>query len=162
MEVNTRDIGAFIKPLIAIQNWTGVAAGSGDNTEKVGEIIDLLALSPDFSSAQILVGGTATIADTKTLTLKSFILYHGSASNMSDEAVFATIIAAAGQIIKTASGSFTGVVGFFGNVDISGCKRYIRVKVTPDLNASGTDTFNLTGVMILGGADRVPVTAGIV
>jgi hypothetical protein len=161
MEINTRDIGAFLKPLVAIQNWTGVAAGSGDNTEKVGDIIDLKALAPDCSSVLVVIAGTASIADTKTLTLKSLALFHDTASNMATEAAYHTEIAVGGTVIKTASGAFVGAVGYSFKVDISGCKQYIRVKVTPDLSNTATDTFNLGGIYIFGGADRVPITQGI-
>jgi hypothetical protein len=161
MEINNRDIGAFLKPKVAIQNWTGVAAGSGDNTEKVGEIIDRLALAPDCDSVLFVIAGTATIADTKTLTFKTFQLYHDSASNMATETLYAEFIPVAGLVVKTASGAFTGAVGYSAKSEVGGCKQYIRVKITPDLSNTATDTFNLGGVAIFGGADRVPVTQGI-
>jgi hypothetical protein len=40
----------------------------------------------------------------------------------------------------------------------SGAKRYIRVKATPDLSASGTDTAAISGVVVFGGQDSLPTS----
>ncbi len=43
------------------------------------------------------------------------------------------------------------------DVDLSGFNRYVRVKFTPDMSATGTDTAELAAVAILAGQAELPV-----
>ena len=139
MHVNDKDAGAFMK-VVGGGGARGVAAGTGDNTEAVGEIVDMLA-QPDLRSGTIVIAGQATLADTKSIALNDVGLEHGDAANLSDKADFATEVDFAA--VKTSSGGTTEEFGIKLKQDLWGIKRYWRVKVTPDLDATGTDTFEL-------------------
>jgi hypothetical protein len=111
MQINDKDAGAYFN-VVSGGGARGVAAGTGDNTEAVGEIVDQLA-QPGLRSGAIIVSGSATLADAEVTDL------------------------------KVSSGGTTELFAVKVPVDLWGIKRYWRVAVTPDLSASGTDTFEL-------------------
>ncbi|MCU1285927.1 MAG: hypothetical protein JWO13_2277 [Acidobacteriales bacterium] len=129
-----------------------VAAGTGDNTAVVGQILDRTL----FGYALSAVFGIlcrAVLGANATLTLKNIALFHGDAANMSDEASFATI---ADTVVLTDSGAGSTLLSeLLANVDLAGCKRYVRLKYTPDLSAANTDTAEVAGVIIFGGKDTI-------
>lgn len=117
----------------------GVAAGTGDNTEAFGDIVDSLA-QPGIASGIIFVAGSATLADAESIDINQLKIEHGDAANLSDAADFTTPVDFAA--VKTSSGGTTELFIVKVNVaKLDGLKRYWRVSFTPDLSASATDTF---------------------
>ena len=55
----------------------------------------------------------------------------------------------------TGGGTVTGT--FEVDLNISAAGQYVRAKFTPDLSAADTDTAALSGVLVFGGTDRVPL-----
>jgi len=136
-------------------NTAVTAAGAGDNTEIVGDTFDLQAIGYP-KRALVAINFTATLAASKKLTIKNLAFEHGSASNMSDTA---DLSAPADVDVATDSGSGSTLKGCQTYaVDLSSCKRYVRITYTPDLNASGTDTANVGAVLIFGNTQIMPTT----
>ena len=155
MQINDKNAGAYFS-VISGGGARGVAAGTGDNTEAVGEIVDQLA-QPDLRSGAIVVCGSATLADTEGISLVDVHVEHGDESDLSDKADFHT--PAVFTDLKVSSGGTTELFMVKVPVDLWGIKRYWRVAVTPDLSASGTDTFELGfGFVAIGGS--APIADG--
>jgi len=146
------NIGSYITQERASDIATAVAAGTGDNTEVVGQIIDTTLYNHPLSVA-ILIAWKAVLAASKTLTLKTVKLEHGDASNLSDAT---NLVAPADVVVATDSGSGSTLRGVQKySQDLAGCKRYIRLKYTPDLNAGSVDTAELAAVFVFGGQDSL-------
>jgi hypothetical protein len=150
------DIGALIKTVRAFANTSLTAAGGGDNTLITGAILDRLSGVDMPLSCVIAVPYTTTLTDAKSLILKTSVVEHGDDSGLSDAATFATLEDSTGTKLVTSSGggTYTGTKEY--SLDLTGAKRYIRVKTTPDLDASGTDTAAISGVVIFGPAAQLP------
>ena len=136
----------------------GVAAGTGDNTEDVGAIVDMQA-QEGLMSGVIVVAGSATLTDTKSIAINDVKIEHGDDSGLSDKADFTdglntkTSYAA----VKTSSGGTTEVFVIKQNVDLTGIKRYWRVSIKPDLDAASTDVFEI-GYCVLAIGKTAPLT----
>lgn len=147
MHVTDKNAGAHMAVLSG-GGARGVAAGTGDNTEAVGDIVDSLAISKRYSGA-IVITGSAVLADTEGISLNNVCIEHGAVANLSDKADAFTAVDFAD--VKVSDGGTTELFGIKLNVDLTILKRYWRVTVTPDLSASGTDTFQLGfGVVAVG------------
>lgn len=133
-----------------------VAAGTGDNTKITGQAIDRYGASgvQRYDQAKIAVNYHAVLTDTKTLSIATEIAYSSDGTN------FDTAVVLEASAVKATAANpaleFHGVVEF--NVDLSGQKRYFRVNVTPDLNASGTDTAEVITAVVLSGGATLPAT----
>mgnify|MGYP001582821430 CR=1 FL=1 len=133
---------------------TLTAAGSGDNTELTGEVIDRLG----FESCVVAVPFKAVLATAESLALTIKVAESEDGSTFgSDET-----IASAVTVVTQASGGTTHDT-YFLNVNLSGVgaprKRYLKFKLTPNLSASATDTAVVAGLVILGGAVVKPQAA---
>jgi hypothetical protein len=151
MQVNDKDAGFYMVP-VGGGSASGVAAGTGDNTEAVGAIVDQLA-HDGLRSGAIVVFGSAVLAEDKTLALNDLKIEHGDESDLSDAVDYEYFSAPADNaaVATGASGGSTEGIAFKQRVNLQGIKRYWRVSVTPDLDASGTDTFVLGfGVVAIG------------
>lgn len=133
---------------------SATAAGSGDNTELTGEVIDRLG----FNGCVLAVPFRAALATGESLALTIKV------AESDDGSTFGTdeTIASAVNVATAASG---GTIHdcYKLAVNLSGVgaprKRYLRFKVTPNLSASGTDVAVISAAVILGGADQRPVAA---
>jgi hypothetical protein len=142
MQINDKDAGAYMV-LVSGGGTRGLAGGTGDNTEDVGAIVDSQA-QPGLTSGMIVLAGSATLAEDKVLDLKDVKIEHGDDSGLSDKADYTW-----GKNAKTThsavatggSGGSTETFAVKQRVDLTGIKRYWRVSVIPDLDASGTDVF---------------------
>lgn len=140
MQITDYDAGAFLKA-VSGGGARGVAAGTGDNTEAVGAIVDAQA-EPGLKSGAIFVAGSATLAQDETISLNAVKIEHGDAANLSDAADAFTAVNFTDEATGGTGGSTEGFAIKL-KVDIHVLKRYWRVSVTPDLSASGTDVFQL-------------------
>lgn len=119
------------------------AAATGDNTEIVGDTIDLTALAARPSSVVFDIPVRATLADTKTCIVTGLIEKSADNSNWDVMVASATLLTLTGT---TGGTTEKGVARIGADLIESDC-RYIRFKATPDLNASGTDTMTVGGVV---------------
>lgn len=146
-----RDLASQIK-IVGLTAQSGVAAGTGDNTEVTSDGIDRAPTgSPMFLSAVFALAylTSVTAAQTLKLTIKISESDDGTAWG-ADE----TLINA--QTIETGAVSAKKSIFELG-LDLSKRKRYVRFKVTLDLSAGATDTFVYGSSLVLGGSDRLPV-----
>ena len=160
MKINDYDAGA---PFVMLSGGgaRGVAAGAGDNTEAVGEIVDMQAQNGPMSGF-IFIAGQATLADTESISLLAVGIEHGDESDLSDKADYDPgngVSEVAWTDLKVSSGGTTEPFAVKLPQNLTGIKRYWRGKVTPDLSASATDTFEL-GFGFAAIADESPVAAG--
>lgn len=153
-----KDIAGSIGALYAAASTAVTAGGSGDATEVTGVTINTAALQTapaiygkDFNSIAFVIAGTTTLADTKALTVTALI------EDSADGSTWATKVASSTIVSITASGATT--TGFAGKVgvDLTACRQYVRVKFTPNLTATSTDTATVFGVAVLGGGNELPI-----
>jgi hypothetical protein len=130
-----------------------VAAGAGDATEVVGEIIDLEAIG-NPESAVLLIPYSATLTEAKTLTLGCDI-DHGADSALGDAAQFNAGVTAA-VVATGGTGGSTEVGVMEVNVNLTGAKRYVRAQYTPDLSHTSADIFTAGCVWVFGGFKELP------
>jgi hypothetical protein len=146
----SHNVGAGISVVSASANTLLTAGGAGDATQVVGATIDRTLFNYPLSMVLAFIA-TATLAANKKLTLGTIALFHGDAANMSDEASFAVVADTDVLVDSGAGGTISGQLT--SNIDLAGCKRFIRAKFTPDLNAANTDTAKVVAVAVLGGKD---------
>jgi len=140
------NIGGYVKTPVAFAPTSLVAAGTGDNTEITGGVIDLLG----YSSLSLVMPWVTSLTADKTLSILT--KYQTSPDN----STWATAVTLqASTVVKT--GAVTAGTGFVKlDLNVDNLPRYIKFLVTPDLSHSGTDTAIVAGVAILGGADALP------
>lgn len=143
MQINDKDAGFYLVP-VGAGVASGTAAGTGDNTEAVGEIVDMFE-HDGLRSGAIFVFGQAVLQDGETLALNDLKIEHGDADDLSDAADYEYFSAPAdyAAVATGATGGSTEAVNAKHPVNLQGIKRYWRISVTPDASASGTDTFAL-------------------
>ena len=149
MQINDKDAGAYLK-VVSGGGARGVAAGTGDNTEVFGDIVDqTLAANKGLRSGIIFVGGSATLTDTQSISILSVKIEHGIESDLSDAVDFFTAVDFAD--VKVSDGGTTELFAIKLNVDLWGVKKYWRVSIIPDLDHTSTDVFQLGfGVAAIG------------
>ena len=130
----------------AADNASLTAAGTGDNTEVVGAIIDR-ATTGFRQSLLAAIAWTATLAQAKTLSI-AWHLEHGNAANLSDAADLVSVASAVVATGPTGGATLTGVLG--NDIWVGGAGRYIRLKYTPDLSATSVDTAKCAALFVLG------------
>lgn len=155
MDINNFDAGAPFKVLSG-GGARGVAAGTGDNTEAVGAIVDMQA-QPGPMSGLLFIAGSCTLTDAKTISLLAVGIEHGDAANLSDKADFNTEVAWTDLVVSSGGGAEK--FGVKLSIDLTAIKRYWRVKVTPDLDHTSTDVFEL-GFGFAAICDESPQAAG--
>jgi hypothetical protein len=139
---NARDLASQIDHVVACIGVNIVAAGAGDNTKVTGETIDRFAAYAgdtlgEVMSADLCVCARAVLAASKKLSIAIEI---EEADNSSFTSSTTTVLQASTALL-TDSGSGSTLRGSSRlAVDLFARKRYVRFNVTPDLDASGTDT----------------------
>lgn len=145
------------------------AGGAGDATAINGAWTDrsLGSVMGLAGSAKVIVGYKTTLAANKALLIafKAQDADDGSGTNSADAGAdaYPNGAAYASTAVKTDGGSggtYTGTVEF--DVNLTGLRQFWRPVVTPDLNASGTDTATITSVVIMFGSDRGPISKSLV
>ena len=147
-----KDIAAELSAKFALTSTSVTAAGSGDATEVDGAAIDTLGISGDPTSICFFVPIRAVLAATKTAVVTANLQDSANGSTWADITTPAVILTLTG----TSGGSTETGVGKLG-FDLTKARRYIRIQVTPDLNATATDTAVLGGALaVFGGLNEVP------
>jgi hypothetical protein len=152
--------GAAFFGVVAGANLSITAGAGQDGQQQTGPIIDRMATGrPWARSGKIMQPFLTTLASGQSLAF-AVVLEHGNEPTMSD----ATTFVSANLTVQTApTGPVVAANGVGAvNVDLMGAKRYLRVKYTPNLSASGTDTAVLgQSIFALGGLEHIPVPSGM-
>lgn len=149
---NSKDLNAEIK-VSYVGGGRGVAGGTGDNTKVTGATIDRKNGNNGlYMSALLSYGCRAVLQAAETLKLALELQESADGSNWDTaEVVYAT------TTVLTGPGGGGTVVGVKQtSFDLSSRKRYVRFNHTPDLSASGTDTFEVIGQVALAGSNLLP------
>lgn len=130
------------------------AGGAGDNTEVTSTAVD----TDNALSAKLVVAGKAVLAAGKSLFVTVKIA-DATKSDLSDVSADTTI----SNAVKVVTSSGGGTVYFAAEKKIdlaaTGLKnRYLRFKITPDLDAANTDTAIVVATLELAGERIKPVT----
>lgn len=139
MDVTMRDIGAFLDPKF-VASGSAVAGGSGDGTKvTAATALDLL----DRPSGILVIAYEAALAAGKTVTFavehtEAAVSTYGSA--VEDQAATVAATGAAGGSTER------GVVTI--KLDASGAKRYRKYAITPEMDATSTDTLRWSAVFV--------------
>jgi hypothetical protein len=153
MQINDKDAGAYVA-VVSGGGARGVAAGTGDNTEVYGEVVDTLA-QPGLISGAIIVAGSATLTDAKSISIKSVVIEHDDDVGMGTKADAFTAVDF--DLVKTSSGGSTETFAIKLKVNFEGLKRYWRAAITPDLDAANTDVFEL-GFCVVAIGESAPLS----
>lgn len=151
------DIGSQLKAALALVPAVITAGAGNDGVEVNGPSINLLGFgNTRFKSGKLLIAGRAALAENETLTL---------AANLQDDTVtgFSGTPAdygpalASGVVATGPSGG--GTVDFVAaiDVDLAGARQFVRAQVTANLSRANTDTVAISAVLVVGGADQLPV-----
>lgn len=150
MNYNNTDIVAKLKT-----EYQGIATltagGTGDDTAITGASV----LAQAYNTGKLVVTYTATLAEGKTLDLDVLLLHSD------DNSTWTTVTVETAKVVSTGGtggSTNTGVYEYDFNREKIG--RYIKSTVTPNLNATGTDTARVATLFVLGGAYENPVTVG--
>lgn len=161
MQTPIRDVSNNLGPIIA-GGGTAVAGGSGDNTEVDGTAINRL----DYDGAAFLILARATLAANKSLAITATV-QHADDDGAGAPDTFADVdseIAAADQTVvmtpTMTDGGSGGTIRAVGKVaikDLSQLKEWVRIQVTPNLDAANTDTAEWLAIF-LGAPIVLPVS----
>jgi hypothetical protein len=159
MTIQAKDFGSYLGALLGTATKTITAAGTGDAAYEEGAIADMQSLDHPLSGL-IVIPYSTTLAEDKTLTMKVKI-EHGDESNLSDAADYAfgmpdgTAEQSLGVVATGDTGGSTETGIETQRIDLSGLKRYFRIDVYVDLNATGTDTVTFSSALVYGGMEKV-------
>jgi hypothetical protein len=156
MEALGRDLKAFTRADYALDKTDVTAAGAGDNTAINGATIDLQS-KPKAESVVFEIPCYGDLGNAETLTVTGKVQYSANGSDWTDVATAATLLTLTGDSVS--GGSYERGVARIG-FDLNKGARYVRVVITPDCSASGTDTAIIgAGVAIFGGLQEAPQTS---
>lgn len=163
MGYDLQNIGATLA-LKSIGAGTLTAGGTGDATKVTGNTIDRAPSggrtagdsstpAPMFLSASLGIAGIAVLTSGKKLSMAVEI------QDSSDGTNFNTAVVLQASLQVTPASLGTTEIKWQNKIDVNlkPYQRYVRFNVTPDLDASGTDTANWAGIAALGGTDQLPV-----
>ena len=153
-----KDIAGEIGAAYALASTAVTAGGSGDATLITGTTINTATVQAapaiygkDFNSVAFVISGTASLTATKNIAITALI------EDSADGSTWATLVASSTVVSVTSAAG--GTVTFSGKVGVSldKARQYIRVKATPDMSHTSTDTATVFGVAVFGGAGVLPV-----
>lgn len=148
-----RDLKAATIAVFALTSTSITAGGGGDATAINGATIALGTLGKRASSVMFCIPCRAVLAAGKKLTVQGKIQESADGSTWTDVASNATIL----TLLDSGSGSTMTGMAVMGLDVVRENTTHIRIVVTPDLDASGTDTAVIgTGTAVFGGLDVVP------
>lgn len=150
MSLFPNDIDGQLSVKNAVVIPTITAGGTGDNTEVDGLAID----RKNATSMSVGIVAKAVLAATKTLVVNLTLQDSADGSTFADVAAALQPGGAADSAVLTLTGGAGGSTesGVYQlGVNLASLRRYVRVQVKPDLNATGTDTATVAGVIALGG-----------
>lgn len=138
----------------ALAAGTLTAGGAGDNAEVTATVIDRNTPGGNtFLSAVLAIISSAVLAAAATLKLTVKI------ADSDDNVTFGADVTLlnAGTVSTGPGGGGTVLTATELGLDLSGYKRYVRIKITPDLSAANTDTATWAAALVMGGSNNRPV-----
>lgn len=148
----TRDGGSSRD--VAFGDIHTLTAGAGsDNAEQTGPWIDRLG----WDSCGVYAVYEATLAENETLSIAANLQDSVDASTpkgdftLGGASLASTVVATGGTGGSTEQG-----VAYLGKWDLTMAERHVRVQVTSDLSAAGTDTATVAIVVVKDGGDALP------
>ena len=135
---------------VAIGSSRAVAGGTGDNTAvEVSAGID----TANYSSALVIVTGSATLANTESLALT---VTTTECDTLGGSYTAKETLADAVTLVTSGGATHVGAVAYA--IDLDDYERYVKVSFTPNLSASGTDTSTLACTLLLCDSKTLPIT----
>jgi hypothetical protein len=158
-------VGSLLRAVYAMDKADATAGGTGDNTAKVGTIIDRLLgcvagetpvdTMQQYLSGVFVVPYVTTLSAGKTLSL-TVSCEDGEEAALGDTADYTEGDFAKAVVASSVSGGTVKGVAVFP-VALDNAGRYVRFTATPDLSATGTDTATIgPATLVLGGGFHVP------
>jgi hypothetical protein len=142
--VNPRNIGYYVKNVIAVQPQSSSAAGS---YSLLGEKIDRTGY---LSGVLHLFSGAATGTPSATAV-------YAKLTDSADNSTFADAKDAEGNVIEIPVGSAIGASGSIElDFDLTPLRQYVQVAVTVAFTGGSTPTVEVAGTLTLGGAAEEP------
>lgn len=158
--INKHNGGQFARSEYA-SGGAATAGGSGDATEVDGAWVDRKpADRGPYHSAKLVIAYTATLAEGKKLSFAANI-QDATSSGGAGAADFGEALAAT-NVATGGSGGSTEVGTIELDFDLSDAKEFVRSQITPDLDATGTDTCAWRATWIFFGSDRGPLSKSLI
>lgn len=139
-----RDVGAYVKPVYAVANTTG-------STDVNGITIDRLALDNLYLSGVAAVTVATSLGAGETVSVA--IGVEDSPDGQSWAEYQEGVVNVIGDPSSTGAQTITDVAT--ANVNLSGAQQYVRLVVSPDVGSTGV-SLAMSGVLVLGGSDKLP------
>lgn len=137
--------------LVALPCQSGVAAGTGDNTELTSAAIDRIT-----SGGIGYLAGTLNIAYRTSLTAAATLKVTVKIAESDDGSSFGADTTLS-NLVTLETGAQTNKDGTYRlDLNLAAKKRYIRMKITMDLSAGATDVFVYGAMVELFSPDRMP------
>lgn len=146
-----RDLAFEVDPIFAMVNGAATAGGAGDDTANNGASIRKSLLDHRYECLSFAISARAVLAATKTLSLAAKVEHSANGSSWTTLEDFGTAISLLGGV-----GGTTETGEAIISVNLNEANDYVRLVLTPDLSASGTDTATFAAVGLLSGADARP------
>lgn len=163
--VMQKSIGELIVPKVLTKSQAFTAAGAGDNLAITGTGVDREGMSTGSLalSLDVEVAYDVTLASGATLSLTMNVQDSADNSTFADFATEVATVVATGpsggarvqgiaRLVVPSANKPTGTPG----MGLSGARRYIRLVLTPDLSAGGTDTGVVQAIGVFSGFDFLP------
>lgn len=167
------DIAALLAAEPAFDPLAITAAAGQDGVEQDGTSVDRFDIQQNAAldtrrrglSAALFIAVRTTLASAETLSLIA------NAQDSPDDSVFTDFDhRASAQPPTIALPTLTVGPGVLTNArdvlkqqyDLTGANRFLRCQFTADLSASGTDTVDVWGLWVFGGAQSNPFASGLV
>lgn len=129
----------------------GIAAyGLADDaaaTEVNGDTIDLTTLAVRANSVAFQVSAKAVLSSEETLTVTANLQDSANGSSWTDITDPAVILTLTGDESTGSTETGVGELGY----NLSLCRRYIRIQMTPTLSSPTTDNAVISGLAVFGG-----------
>ncbi|WP_338865171.1 hypothetical protein [Myxococcus stipitatus] len=146
MHANTQDFQVFYKA-VGVAGGGLTAGGAGDAVEVTSGAVD----RNGFDSAQLLFTGATNCAAGQTLKATVKV------AESEDGTTFGADETLANAVTVVAGGAAPQSFCFRVDLRVANRKRFLRMRLTPDLSAASTDTAQWGAALVLGGADEFPV-----
>lgn len=146
-----RNIGSFIT-VVAAMAATNVVAGSGDDgAAQEGIAFDRTTKEPLCLSALASVQVSATLAAAETVEVNIGVQDSADGITWDDyepgplDNYTPTVLTETGDTVATRK------------IQLGGARRYVRILPTLTFSAGGADEADISGVLVVGGADELPI-----
>lgn len=146
-----RDLAYEVDAIHAIDVVAATAGGTGDATAANGQTIQKSTLAHRYECISFAIAAKGVLADTKTLEVSAKLQDSPNGSSWADVKDWGVVITLTGE-----TGGTTERGEAIRSYELNRCRDYVRLVLTPNLSATGTDTASVQAVGLLSGADQRP------